>query len=265
MADQQSELGDGLKKTLKLSFLATLGYIFKEGGKWLVDNGPEHAKKFAAYVKSLVAYWKGKSIAIIGPTASGKDHMFSNLRNEDPPNEYNKTRSSESVDTFDIEWPLPDAPDVEFKCRKSMNVGGEIDQRERFWLQACKNADIIFYLVDVENLRDNKEKTSKRIRNDLKWLGSNMKNFKPSAKIHVLFNKIDTFTNGTAPDELEDVIKENTLEDIETFSASAQKILKDNFGKLSGFTPISMVDEYLFNTYFTIALQQIYVSDTDNS
>lgn len=242
MADQQSDdFRDNVKKTLTLAFLATLAYAAKEGGKWLINNGAKHAKDIGAYIINLVKFWKGKSIAIIGPTASGKDHMYSNLRNEDPPKEYNNTQVSEKKETFDIIWPLPDAPDVEFKCRKSMNVGGEIEQRERFWLQACENADIIFYLVDVEKLRDNKENTFKRIREDFKWLGSNMKNFKPSAKIHILLNKIDIFTNGADPDEIEDIIKENTLENVETISASAQKILKDNYGKLSGFTPISMV------------------------
>lgn len=247
-----------MNKALMKAFYAAITYVGTRASKWLVDNVPE-------ILNDLKNYWTGKSIAIIGPTASGKDHMFHNLRNEDPPEEYVRTEASEKIKTFKIKWPLPDDIIINFRCRKSINVGGEIDQRDRFWLQACKNADVIYYLVDVEKLRDKKEITLKRIRDDLKWLGSNIKNFKPSTKIHFLFNKIDIYTNGTDPDELEDIIKENISKSVETVSKYAQKILKDNYKRSTGFTPISMVDEYLFNTYFTIALQQIYLSDTENS
>lgn len=224
--------------------VATL--IAKEGTK----KGLELAPGFFSKVKK---WWEGKCIAIIGPTASGKNSFFSRLKNEEIPSEHIQTRSAENVEVFNFKYSLPDKTSIEFKCKNSINIGGEIDERERRWLKACKNADVIFYLIDYEKLSDKikekREEAQERIEDDFRWLKKNISEFKAGHGIYILINKVD----------------ENPVEKIkphlENLEISAHEILRDDYKRIDGVYPICMKDEYLFKTYFTEILQKVAQSN----
>lgn len=207
--------------------------------------------------KRLRSWWNGKCIAVIGPTASGKNSMYSKLKREKAPTEYIQTRGAEEVGTFKFIWPLPDKSTIEFQCKRSINVGGEVDERERYWLQSCTGADVIFYLVDSERLAENTGQTLVRIKEDLKWMASNFPNFKSKATVHILLNKVDIFTSNIPPERIEEFIKNSLSEKIEKIEDISKKILGEYFERITGVSPISMTDSFLFSKYFTASLKQI--------
>jgi len=73
-----------------------------------------------------------------------------------------QTRGSEQLETFNLIYTLPDGTRLDLKCKNCINTGGEIDERERYWLTACQHADVIFYLVDGEKLRKAPKQTIDR-------------------------------------------------------------------------------------------------------
>lgn len=202
-------------------------------------------------------WWNGKTIAIIGPTASGKNSMFNKLRKIPAPIEHIQTRGAEQVGKFEINWALPDSTKVSMTCKKSINVGGEVDERERYWLQSCNNADVIFYLVDGKKLLDEEGKTLKRIRDDLKWIAKNFNSFKPDVVLHLLINKIDVAMDY----DDKEAFREHVVQKFSSGMSGIEKSLDVVLGKIrarvAGVSPISMMDDYLFSTYFSDALQSI--------
>jgi tRNA U34 5-carboxymethylaminomethyl modifying GTPase MnmE/TrmE len=228
--------------------------LFKTLITIIIDTG---LPKIPNTWKNIKKWWNGKCIAIIGSTASGKNSLFAKLTNEPPPKQHTLTRGTTKQGTFDFKWPLPDGSAIKFKCKKSINVGGEIDERERYWSDACKGADVIFYLIDAEKLSTTPNTTKNRIKDDFKWMISYIRDIKSNATIHILVNKIDLIIKSTSPDEI--------TKEVETKFGSVideiQELSKNIFGKyrsrITGINAISMTDPYLFNTYFTEALKSI--------
>lgn len=211
-------------------------------------------EKIPEYYEKITSWWTGKTIAIIGATASGKNSMFSRLRKEPIPAEHIQTRGAETVTDFKISWPLPNGEHVDFHCKRSINVGGEIDERERYWLQTCKGADVIFYLIDAEKLLEAQPATLKRFHDDMCWLVTNFRHFKPSVTVHLLLNKIDV-TLGRSPHTNSALNSMKKL--VDTIEREAKDTLAEYFQRVTGVTPISMSDEHLFGKYFASALSTI--------
>lgn len=221
-------------------------------------------EKTPGVLRNIAEWWNGKSIAVIGPTASGKNSMFNRLKHQAPPDEHVQTRGAEQVGKFNIKWTLPDSTTFNITCKNSINVGGELDERERYWLQSCNQADVIFYLIDGEKLVAESEKTLLRIKDDLKWIARQIHSFKPSVAIHLLVNKVDCFVEGVPVENSQKVISEKILEEIKIIDDISQKIFGAYFKKITGLGPVSMVDDFLFKAYFTEALQQIQLVTTSN-
>lgn len=217
------------------------------------------AMKMAPEVlKNIKNWWTGKNIAIIGATASGKNSLFSKLQRKDPPSEHIQTRGADEVGTFKFQWPLPDRSKIEFYCRRSINVGGEIDERERYWLQSCAHADVIFYLVDVTRLQDAPATTMKRIESDLKWLATHLPSMKASSCIHILVNKVDTVVADCEPAQVTAVVSSAVGPHLDKLEQLSKVILGPHFKRISGISPISMTDGHLFSTCFTGVLQDVF-------
>lgn len=192
-------------------------------------------EKLPEFYKKIKSWWNGKTIAIIGATASGKNSMFSRLRKEPIPAEHIQTRGAEKVTDFKVSWPLPNGEHVDFKCKRSINIGGEIDERERYWLQACQGADVIFYLIDAEKLLKFPPATIKRFHDDMCWLVTKFRHFKPSVTIHLLLNKIDV-TLGPSPHTKSALTSMTKL--VDTIEKEAKDTLAEYFQRVTGVTPI---------------------------
>ncbi|MGM3387262.1 hypothetical protein KXR94_06390 [Stutzerimonas stutzeri] len=216
------------------------------------------AKRTPSFVQSLKSWWYGKTIAIIGPTASGKNSMFSRIKKEQPPVEYIQTRGADEVGDFKFSWRLGDGSPVEFNCKKSINVGGEHDERDRVWAQACAGADVIFYLVDIKQLKEEPSSTLDRIRGDFRWMAEKFRDFKAGVVVQILMNKVDELDfTGSLEDQRQhilDVLKDESdrIHDI------ARKILGARSASIVGISPISMIDDYLFDVFFVDVLSTVF-------
>jgi len=218
--------------------------------------------KVPGIYKELVHWWNGKSIAIIGPTASGKNSFFNKLRGGIVPTEHIQTRGAENIKTFDFSWPLPNKTEVKFKCKNSINVGGEIDERERYWLQSCKEADVIFYLIDFDKLKNNTEDTIHRIKSDFKWIASNIPKFKKESSLFIVINKMDLIFDGYVdPSTIERELTSALSTHLEKLDEATKKTLGAYTSKISGLGPMSMIDSHIFSICFTSALQLIFESE----
>ncbi|HHQ6722807.1 TPA: hypothetical protein ACSTNG_002581 [Serratia fonticola] len=218
--------------------------------------------KVPGMYKELVNWWNGKSIAIIGPTASGKNSFFNKLIGDIVPTEHIQTRGAENVKTFNFSWSLPNKTEVKFKCKNSINVGGEIDERERFWLQSCTEADVIFYLIDFDKLTNNTENTMHRIKSDFKWIASNIPKFKKESSLFIVINKMDLiFDGGVDPSTIERELTSALSAHLENLDEATKKTLGTYTSRISGLGPMSMTDSHIFSICFTSALQMIFDSE----
>lgn len=208
-------------------------------------------------VKATKEWWRGKNIAIIGATASGKNAMFDMLQGKKVSEEHNQTRGVQDLETFKLSYALPNDK-INFTLKKCKNVGGEEDQRELGnWKEACKDSDIIFYLIDVKKLIENPNVQKQRIKDDLRWLGENIPAFQLNKACHIFLNKVDLLLDGIDVDKQEDFLLTQLREHIDELDIFAQKILGRYYDRITGIHPISMLDKYTFNIYFSKALIDI--------
>ncbi len=247
----------GLAKALATVLAKQAGDFVGGVGKWTIEN----AKLVPGAINEFVEWWNGKTIAIIGATASGKNSFYDRLLEKEPPKEHIQTRGVEKVDSFTVKRNVSSLGAVELRCKRSVNVGGEIDERMRYWPQACSNADFIFYLVDMERLNDPtlREGCQKRIREDLQWLGANLSKFKAGVKVHLLLNKIDKVLEIPSHVDNRNAFIESELNRyLEEMDNMAKSTFDKNALALSGISPMCMVDSDLFNSLFDGVLTHIY-------
>jgi len=208
-------------------------------------------------IKMTKDWWRGKNIAIIGATASGKNAMFDMLRGKKIIDEHNQTRGVEQLETFKLTYKLPN-DEINFNLKKCKNVGGEEDQRDfGNWKEACKDSDIIFYLIDVKKLLDNPEDQKQRIKDDWKWLGEHIPDFYFNKAFHIFLNKVDLLLDGIAVEDQEEYLSNNLKSHIDELDIYAKRILGQYYERITGIHPISMLDKYTFNIYFSKALIDI--------
>lgn len=241
MAGNTSEWEKLFFKVVATAVMAATNYVIKKLPEWATD------------VKN---WWNGKTISVIGPTASGKNSMFSRLQHQQIPTEHVQTRGAEKVKNFDVKWTLPGNASVDFKCKRAVNIGGEVDERERYWRQACQESDVVFYLIDSDRLKKAENAVLKRFREDMRWLKANLRHFKSTVSVHLLLNKIDL---AYGPD----LEADSTTSSMKDLILMIEKVTEESVGdefkrsRVTGITPISMADSTLFDTYFSAALSQI--------
>ena len=206
---------------------------------------------------------EGKRIAVIGATASGKNSLIARLRSEKVPTEHAQTRGSETVHKYNIRFPVPGHKPIEFKALKSVNVGGEEDERDRFWAEACREADIVFYLVDVERLIADREATLKRFREDITWIrseglgGKNNGIFKSEMKLAIVANKVDALQEIYKSDVDLQAVANATLSITGEIDAIAKSALGPAGAWLTGVYPLSITDDDLFTLLFSAILADV--------
>lgn len=205
----------------------------------------------------------GKRIAVIGATASGKNSLIARLRSEKVPTEHAQTRGSETVEKYDIRFPVPGHKPIEFKALKSVNVGGEEDERDRFWADACRDSDIVFYLVDVNRLISDRASTMKRVREDITWIrrqglgGSGGGVFKSGMKLSIIANKVDTLQEIYKSDVDLDAVSSAAFAITSEIDTIAKSALGPASPWLTGVYPLSIADDDLFTLLFSAILADV--------
>jgi signal recognition particle receptor subunit beta len=144
--------------------------------------------------------FSGKTIAVIGPKTSGKT-TFHKILND--PNyeidvlDYAPTHM-ERLKSFDINFKLPkidgkDGESIKFKLKKPIDIGGEESLRDSGeWLEVCKGADFVFYIMDVFKF-NNDENYRNRVANDITWLAENNQVLNANFEVVIFCNKMDKF------------------------------------------------------------------------
>lgn len=206
------------------------------------------------WAPALRDWWNGKKIAVVGPTAAGKNSLYNRLRGLPIPMEHAQTRGAENVEKFTLTFPLPNHQKFKIFCKGALNVGGERDERDRYWLGACEGADVVFYLLDFNDLKANRFHAGTRIHDDLMWLAAHIPKMSSTVRVHILVNKIDLIcTPGRTYDDI--------ATDLQPAVQELEKIANGVFGsyknRLTGITPTSMMSDHLFAISFGLALQEV--------
>src|SRR5436853_515558 len=105
-------------------FIKVVGKLLADVGKVLLWKAVE------ALRKKVIDWWKGKKLAVIGPTAVGKNSFYHRLKGEDVPEKHQQTRGVERIPPFAVKHTLPDGRVFKIHVKRSVNIGGETDQRE---------------------------------------------------------------------------------------------------------------------------------------
>lgn len=238
-----------LAKGLKV--LATVVTAIVSAGKALEKLG----EIVASWVPAARNWWNGKKIAVLGPTAAGKNSLYNRLRGQPIPSEHAQTRGAEKVENFKFSFPLPDGTKFSISCKGALNVGGERDERNRYWLSACEGADVVFYMLTIDDLKGGRYRPGSRGHEDLEWLAGSLPKMSPKVKIHLLVNKSDlVLTNGKTYDALSEELRPAMNE----FEQTARGIFGSYQDRLTGVTPTSMLSDHLFAVSFGLALQVVH-------
>lgn len=222
----------------------------KELFKLLLEAGWELAKEYSPEImKAIRGWWSNKTLAIIGPTACGKDSLLARLQGKPVPKQHINTGAPEEVKAYEINYSLDGGEEVSFKANKTLNVGGEENDREDYWADVCKGADVIFYMVDAQRLRDEHNSFMRRIQQDMRWLAAEGLN-NPNAKLIIVLNKFDLLLDGKEPENLEDAFLNLGAPLATEVQNIAIKELKAKAECLKGVMPLSTTDGYLFSQLF---------------
>jgi hypothetical protein len=208
-------------------------------------------------VKGAVDWWSGKKIAVIGPTASGKDSFLARLQNREIPQVHSNSPMGEKVKSFRVKLALSHRQVVDITCKGVINIGGETDYRDApaGWLAVCKDADVVFYVMTIKDLSDKRFLRGRRIRQDLDWLLTALPHLKPDALIHILINKIDQ--------EIEShtdygALAEELAQELSALDRIVNNVLHPYENRYTGATLISMQNKQIYTCAINDALRAVY-------
>ena len=208
-------------------------------------------------VKGAVEWWAGKKIAVIGPTASGKDSFLARLQNREIPKVHSKSPMGEKVKSFRVHLALSQYEVIDVTCKGVINIGGEADYRDApsGWISVCREADVIFYMMTIQDLLKKDFLKGRRIREDLDWILSALPHFKRDVLIHILINKIDEqIENHTGYQTL----VEQLAKELYVFETTVKHLLHPYEARWSGATLISMKNKQIYTLAIHRAFHSVY-------
>lgn len=223
-----------------VSFVDIFKQIAEWGFEYIVNNyfNWEVIKKF---------FW-GKRIAVIGPTACGKDSLIARLQGKPIPKQHLNTNAPENIEEYNLKYKIDKDNFIDLMAKKSINVGGEEPDREKYWYEACKDADIIFYMLDSSKFTSSKNNDAAiyRYKNDLRWINIFKHRFKNNVKIAIILNKIDL------------AIQNN---EINLHYSKLDEIARNEINHYSdyvcGIFFLSLTDDNLFQKFFPDILSKV--------
>lgn len=223
----------------------------------LLTSFPDTGKHFGRLVKGALDWWWGRKIAVIGPTASGKDSFLARLRNQEIPQVHSNSTMGETIKSFRVRLALSDRQVIDITCKGVINIGGETDYRDTpsGWLSVCMDADVVFYVMTVNDLSRKRFFKGRRIRQDLDWLLTAMPHLKHGALIHILINKID--------EEIEShtdyrALAEDLEKELNALDKTVCKVLHPYEDRYTGATLISMKNKQIYTRAINNALRSVY-------
>ena len=216
-------------------------------------------KHLVRLVKGVLDWWSGKKIAVIGPTASGKDSFLARLQNREIPQVHTNSPMGENVKSFRVKLALSNHRVIDMTCKGVINIGGETDYRDApsGWLAVCKDADVVFYMMTIKDLSATKFLKGRRIRQDLDWLLTAMPHLKQGALIHILINKIDeeivSHTDYQA-------LAEQLAKKLSALDQTVKTVLHPYETAYTGATLISMKNKQIYTRAINDVLRSVYAA-----
>src|ERR1017187_8801509 len=243
-------------KAMSLALTTFRAFLF-------LTSFPGTEKHLVRLVKRVLDWWSGKKIAVIGPTASGKDSFLARLQNREIPEIHSNSPMGEKIKSFDVKLALSNRRVVDITCRGVINIGGETDYRDApsGWLSVCKDADVIFYMMTVNDLSAKRFFKGRRIRQDLDWLLTALPHLKQGALIHILINKIDEQIESHT-DYL--ALAEELAQELGALDRTVKKVLHPYEARYTGATLISMKDKQIYTRAINIVLRSVYSAFHEN-
>lgn len=223
----------------------------------LLASLPEAGKQVSRMVKGAIDWWNGKKIAVIGPTASGKDSFLARLQNREIPRVHANSAMAEKVKSFPVKLALSSRQVVDITCKGVVNIGGETDYRDTpsGWPAVCKDADVVFYVMTVSDLSRKRFLKGRRVGEDLDWLLTAMPHLKPGVLIHILINKID--------EEIEShtdyrALAEEMAQELAALDRTVKSVLHPYEAAYTGATLISMKNKQIYTRAINIVFRAVY-------
>ena len=223
----------------------------------LLTSFPGVGEHIVRLVKGALEWWSGKKIAVIGPTASGKDSFLARLQNREIPEIHSNSPMGEKIKSFDVKLALSNRQVVDITCKGVINIGGETDYRDApsGWLSVCKDADVVFYMMTVNDLSAKRFFKGRRIRQDLDWLQSALPHLKQGALIHILINKIDEQIESHTDYR---ALAEELAQELAALDRTVRNVLHPYEARYTGATLISMKDRQIYTHAINIVLGSVY-------
>jgi len=225
----------------------------------LLTSFPGIGEHVVRLVKGAIEWWSGKKIAVIGPTASGKDSFLARLQNQEIPRIHSNSPMGEKIKSFDVKLALSNRQVVDITCKGVINIGGETDYRDTpsGWLSVCRDADVVFYVMTVNDLSEKRFLKGRRIRQDLDWLLTAMPHLKQGALIHILINKIDEQIESHTDYR---ALAEELAQELRSLDRTVRKVLHPYDARYTGATLISMKDKQIYTRAINIVLRSVYTA-----
>jgi hypothetical protein len=229
----------------------------------LLTSFPGVGEHLMRLVQGALDWWSGKKIAVIGPTASGKDSFLARLQNVEIPRVHTNSTIGEKIKSFDVKLALSNRKIIDITCKGVINIGGEADYRDApsGWLSVCKDADVIFYMMTVNDLSGKRYLKGRRVRQDLDWLQTALPHLKAGALIHILINKIDEKIESHT-DYL--ALAGELAQELGALDRSVRSVLHPYEARYTGATLISMKDKQIYTRAINIVLRAVYSAFHEN-
>jgi hypothetical protein len=223
----------------------------------LLASAPGIATHVTRLVKGMLAWWSGKKIAVIGPTASGKDSFLARLQNREIPAVHSNSAMGEKVKSFPVKLALSNRRVIDITCKGVINIGGEADYRDApsGWLSVCEDADVVFYVMTVNDLAKKRFLKGRRIRQDLDWLLTALPHLKQGALIHILINKIDTQIESHTDYR---ALATELAQDLGALDQTVRSVLHPYEARYTGATLISMKNKQIYTQAINIVFRAVY-------
>jgi GTPase Era involved in 16S rRNA processing len=223
----------------------------------LLATAPGIGRHLTRLVKGAIDWWSGKKIAVIGPTASGKDSFLARLQNQEIPRVHSNSTMGERIKSFDVKLALSNRQVIDITCKGVINIGGEADYRDApsGWLSVCKDADVVFYVMTVNDLSKRRFLKGRRIRQDLDWLLTALPHLKQDALIHILINKIDEQIESHTDYR---ALAEELAAEMTELDKIVIEVLHPYEARYTGATLISMKNKQIYTRAINIVFRAVY-------
>jgi hypothetical protein len=141
--------------------------------------------KFGRFWEAVVLYWQGKHVAVLGAPGVGKSHFIKFLTSGSIPTEYKQTVAPEKAAGRRLQL-----RDLDLKIKNMLDMGGGTEARGQ-WLKQVARADIVFYLLRVDQILSGDAAVEARVLSDAQHIQEWLKGRQPRPALCIVGTHCD--------------------------------------------------------------------------